>query len=159
MLAEAEGEYRLQITEELWEAAYFDEVMLLAVDHPAGSEVFSNEKVGPPDIAAFRLHTVRQRRLPQAARTGDGQDVLPLVAAEDGVFLPPSGRKLRQGLTEPSTLELDLGPLEDPSQLTLFLTGWTYPTTVSLNVALGRDPALGLPEPPSLAVPDGATGG
>ncbi len=158
MLAEAEGEYRLQITEELWEAAYFDEVMLLAVDHPAGSEVFSNEKVGPPDIAAFRLHTVRQRRLPQAARTGDGQDVLPLVAAEDGVFLPPSGRKLRQGLTEPSTLELDLGPLEDPSQLTLFLTGWTYPTTVSLNVALGRDPALGLPEPPSLAVPDGAGG-
>ncbi|MGA0039171.1 MAG: FG-GAP-like repeat-containing protein [Pirellulales bacterium] len=158
MLIEADGEYRMQITEELWEAAYFDEVKLLAIDHPPGVEVFSNEKVGPPDLAAFRLHTVVQRKLPAAALTGDGQDVLPLVAAEDGVFLPPSGRKLRQGLTEPSVLELDLGSIDDPSQLTLFLTGWTYPTTVSLNVALGRDPALGLPAPPSLSVPDGAGG-
>jgi len=158
MLAEANGEYRLQITEELWEAAYFDEVKLLAIDHPPGVEVFSNEKVGPPDIAAFRLHTVRQRQLPVAARTGDGTDVLTTLAAEDGVFLPPTGRKLRQGLTEPSILELDLGAIDDPSQLTLFLTGWMYPTTVSMNVALGRDPALGLPEPPSLAVPDGEGG-
>ena len=158
LLVEADGVYRLQITEELWEAAYFDEVRLLAVDHPPGVEVFSNEKVGPPDIAAFRLHTVAERQLPVAASTGDGRDVLPLVAAEDGEFLPPSGRKLRQGLTEPSTLELDLGTLTDPADLTLFLTGWMYPTTVSMNVALGRDPALGLPQPPSLAVPDGQGG-
>ncbi len=158
MLAEANGEYRLQITEELWEAAYFDEVKLLAIDHPPGVEVFSNEKVGPPDIAAFRLHTVRQRKLPVAARTGDGTDVLATIATEDGVFLPPTGRKLRQGLTEPSILELDLGAIDDPSQLTLFLTGWMYPTTVSMNVALGRDPALGLPQPPSLAVPNGEGG-
>lgn len=158
MLVEADGEYRMQITEELWEAAYFDEVKLLAIDHPPGVEIFSNEKVGPPSIATFGLHTVRQRKLPVAARTENGQDVLPLLAAEDGMFLPPSGRKVRQGLTEPSVLELDLGTLDDPSQLTLFLTGWTYPTTVSLNVALGRDPALGLPAPPSLAVPDGAGG-
>ncbi len=158
LLVEADGEYRMQITEELWEAAYFDEVKLLAIDHPPGVEVFSNEKVGPPSIAAFGLHAVRERKVPVAAHTGDGQDVLPLVSAEDGLFLPPSGRKIRQGLTEPSVVELDLGTLNDPSQLTLFLTGWTYPTTVSLNVALGRDPALGLPAPPSLSVPDG-TGG
>ena len=158
MLAEVDGEYRLQITEELWEAAYFDEVKLLAIDHPPGVEVFSNEKVGPPEIAAFQIHTVQQRQWPRAAHTADGQDVLALIAAEDGRYLPAAGRKLRQGLTEPSSLELDLGSLRDPSQLTLFLTGWTYPTTVSLNVALGRDPQLGLPQPPSLSVPDGHGG-
>jgi hypothetical protein len=40
----------------------------------------------------------------------------------------------------------------------LFLTGWTYPTTVSLNVALSRDPSRGVPKPPSLSVPDGRGG-
>ena len=34
-LKPADGQYRLQITEELWEAAYFDQVELIAVDHPA----------------------------------------------------------------------------------------------------------------------------
>ncbi len=158
MLAERDGEYRLQITEELWEAAYFDEVKLLAIDHPPGVEIFSNEKVGPPDIAAYRLHTVNRRQWPRAAHTADGTDVLQLLTAEDGDYLPAAARKIRQGLTEPSTLELDLGPLADPDRLTLFLTGWMYPTTVSMNVALGRDPELGLPQPPSLQVPDGAGG-
>jgi hypothetical protein len=157
-LVAADGEYRLQITEELWEAAYFDEVTLLVIDHPAGVEVFSNEKVGPPEIARFGLHTVATRRIPRAARTGDGRDVLPLLAAEDGDYLPPSGRKLRQGLTERHTLELDLGPVDDTDRLTLFLTGWMYPTTVGQNLALGRDPALGLPQPPTVSVPDGSGG-
>src|SRR4029077_887561 len=46
-LREDDGIYRLQITEELWEAAYFDQVQLIAVDHPSDVEVYSNEKVGP----------------------------------------------------------------------------------------------------------------
>ena len=51
------GEYVLQLTEELWEAAYFDEVKLIAIDHPADVDVYSNEKVGPPEIAQFAIHT------------------------------------------------------------------------------------------------------
>ena len=49
-LVARDGEYRLQITEELWEAAYFDRVALIAVDHPADVAVYSNEKVGPPEL-------------------------------------------------------------------------------------------------------------
>jgi len=155
-LVAKQGEYHLQITEELWEAAYFDQVKLLVVDHPPGTEVFSNEKVGPPEIAEFYLHTIANRRLPRSIQTGDGRDVLSVLAADDGQFLPPA-RKLRQGLTEPQVLEIDFGEMTE-QPLTLFLSGWTYPTTVSQNLALSRDPALGLPEPPSLAVPDGAGG-
>ncbi|HUQ67939.1 MAG TPA: CRTAC1 family protein, partial [Planctomycetaceae bacterium] len=62
-----DGQYVMQITEELWETAYFDEVELIAVDHPADVEVFSNEKVGPADIAEMKAHTVRQHRTPVAA--------------------------------------------------------------------------------------------
>jgi hypothetical protein len=59
----------LQFTEELWEAAYFDEVRLMAVDHPADVAVFTNEKVGSPSMAAHRIHTVRQPVLPGVLST------------------------------------------------------------------------------------------
>jgi len=52
------------MTEELWEATYLDRMELIAVDHPAEVDIFSNEKVGPPEIAEFKIHTVRDRRLP-----------------------------------------------------------------------------------------------
>ena len=51
-LKEHSGTYDLQITEELWEAGYFDRVQLIAVDHPADFDIYSNEKVGPPTIAS-----------------------------------------------------------------------------------------------------------
>ncbi len=158
-LAPRDGIYGLQVTEELWEAAYFDEVRLTAVDHPADVAVFSNEKVGPAEIAGFGVHTVRQQRRPVAARDGSGRDIFAALAEADGVY-PDTARVRRQGLMEPHAIELDPGPLPavEPRRITLFLTGWTYPTTVGLNLALDRDPALGVPTPPSLAVPDGDGG-
>lgn len=153
-LRERKGRYQLQITEELWEAAYFDEIRLFAIDHPADIEVFTNEKVGPAEIAAPMIHTVRQRRIPVAARDQRGRDVLPIVAAEDGTFLRGWERRIRQGLTEPHSLELDLGDLGAPRRITLFLTGWVYPSDTSINVALSQNPALDSPRPPFLETPD-----
>ena len=149
-----DGRYRLQITEELWEAAYVDQVRLIAVDHPADVEIFTNEKVGPAEIAEHKLHTVRERRLPVAARDQQGRDVLPIVAREDGKFLKAWDRKFRQGLTEPHSLELDLGDLDEPDRITLFLTGWVYPSDTSINVALSQNPDLDSPRPPLIETPD-----
>jgi hypothetical protein len=157
-LAPRDGGYELRVTEELWEAAYFDEVRLTAVDHPADVRVVSNEKVGPAEIAAFGVHTVRLPRAPVAARDDRGGDVLAAIVAEDGVYPPTAARAVRQGLLEPHALELDPGPVPAGARVTLILTGWTYPTTVGLNLALDRDPRLGVPVPPALAVPDGAGG-
>jgi hypothetical protein len=137
-LAPHKGEYRLQITEELWEAGYFDTVQLLAVDHPPDVEIFSNEKVGPAELAEFKIHTVRHRRVPVAARDHRGRDVLPEIAREDDVFLKAYETRRKQGLTEPHFLELDLGPLEKPKRITLFLTGWVFPTDTSINIALSQ---------------------
>lgn len=86
-LRERDGHYELQITEELWEAGYFDLVELIAVDHPTDVEVFSNEKVGPAEISAFKLHTVRERRYPVAATDQKGRDVLSQIRHGDGQFL------------------------------------------------------------------------
>ncbi len=149
-----DGRYRLQVTEELWEAGYFDQIELIAVDHPAEVEVFSNEKVGPAEIAAYKVHTVRERRLPRAARDSQGRDVLELIAQRDGRYQRGFARRLRQGLTPEHYLELDLGPLASPQSITLFLTGWIRPTDTSLNIAISQDPRLEAPRPPSIQVPD-----
>jgi hypothetical protein len=57
-------------------------------------------------------------------------------------------------VTDPHYLELDLGPLENPKRITLFLTGWLYPATTSMRVGLSQD-RTNLPlRPPALEVPD-----
>ena len=156
-LAPLNDAYVLQVTEELWEAAYFDSVKLTAVDHPHGVEIFSNEKVGPAAIAAFGIHTVRSPVWPVAAKDDRGHDILNELLQQDEKYPPNRERQRRQGLLELHAVELDLGSVvfEPKDSIKLFLTGWTFPTTVGINLALDRDPALGVPHPPSVSIPDG----
>ena len=153
-LVAKDGEYRLKMTEELWEVGYIDSVRLLAIDHPAEVEIFSNEKVGPPSIAEFKLHTVQQPRSPIAAVDQLGRDVLAQVATRDEVYLKAFDRRIKQGLAEPHFVELSLGALESPKELKLFLTGWVRPTDTSLNIAISQRPDLESTQPPSVWVPD-----
>jgi hypothetical protein len=149
-----DGLHELRITEELWEVAYLDNVRLIAIDHPAEAEVYTNEKVGPPAIAEHRLHTVTHPRRPVAIRDGHGRDLLPALGARDGIYERTWRVKHRQGLVEESVLEIDLGELGDAERITLFLTGWVFPTDTSLNVALSHDPRFPSPRSPALQVPD-----
>ncbi|MCX7422486.1 MAG: CRTAC1 family protein, partial [Planctomycetia bacterium] len=152
-MKEFDGEYRLLLTEELWEAAYFDQVRLLAVDHPADVEIYSNEKVGPPSIAEFKLHPVRKRHVPVAAHDHRGRDVLDRLARRDERYLRAFDKIIQQGLAEEHFIELDLGDLSDAQSATLFLTGWIFPTDTSINVSLSQNPDLDAPRPPSIWIP------
>ncbi|MFM9961940.1 MAG: CRTAC1 family protein [Planctomycetaceae bacterium] len=152
-LRESNGEYRVMLTEELWEAAYFDQVRLLAVDHPADVEFFSNEKVGPPSIAEFKLHPVRKRHSPTTAHDHRGRDVLSRLARRDEKYLRAFDKIIQQGLTEEHFIELELGDLSDAKNVTLFLTGWIFPTDTSINVSLSQNPDREGPKPPSIWVP------
>ncbi|GIW90850.1 MAG: hypothetical protein KatS3mg109_1282 [Pirellulaceae bacterium] len=154
LLRPRDGHYELRITEELWEAAYIDKVELLTVDHPAEIEIYSNEKVGPPEIAEFAVHTVHRRRLPRAARDHLGRDVLPWIEARDERYLAAWQTRIRQGLTELHYVELDLGDLPNPRKILLFLTGWIYPTNTSLNVSFTNHPDLDGPKYPAIWAPD-----
>lgn len=152
-----DGEYVLQFTEELWEASYFDEIKLIAIDHPADVQVFTNEKVGPPDIAEPKLHTAKLPRLPIAARDPQGRDLLEVVRTRDDQFTKTMGPNIASGLVPEHYLELDFGDLKDAQRITLFLTGWMFPTDTSLNVQFSQNPERERPRPPSLWAPD-ATG-
>jgi len=153
-LRESNGEYRVMLTEELWEAAYFDHVQLLAVDHPADVEFFSNEKVGPPSISEFKLHPVRKRHSPVTARDSRGRDVLSKLVRRDDEYLRPFDKIIQQGLTEEHFIELDLGDLSGAKNVTLFLTGWIFPTDTSINVSLSQNPDREAPRPPSIWLPN-----
>lgn len=148
------GKYVLKLTEELWEIGYFDSVRLLAIDHPADVDIYSNEKVGPPSISQFKVHTVKNPLTPIAAVDQKGRNVLPKVKARDEDFLQCFDRRFKQGLTEPHFLELDLGQHDNPQDITLFLTGWIRPTDTSLNVAISQRPDLESTQPPSIHVPN-----
>jgi len=148
------GIYRLQITEELWEAAYFDQIRLIAVDHPEKVEVYSNEKVGPAELAKHRIHTVGHRRPPLAARDKRGRDVLSTILRRDGEYLKAYDQKLGPGWAEEHFLELDLGPFHASREAMLFLTGWIFPTGTSVNVGISQNPNFQAPRPPALWVPD-----
>ena len=152
-----DGFYNLRITADLWETHFFDEVKLMTVDHPMGTEVNVDERFAiPPPPLALNAMTPPQ---PVARAVDDrGQDVTASVRARDGVYLDTFGRGDYQGVTRDHWVTLDLGPDAAPGgKLWLVGQGWIHPTDSSINVALGQ----GHHAPPrdlSLEVPDGKGG-
>lgn len=146
--------YELRITEELWEVAYFDHVVLTAVDHPAELRLFTNEKVGPPSLAEPRLFTAGHKVYPATARDGYGRDVREQLLQIDREYVQAFAHQICQGLCEPHYIELDFGTLPVNQPLRLFLNGWMYPTDTSLNIGIDQNPQRPLPESPSLWVVD-----
>lgn len=153
-LKPVQKEYQLRIAAELWEAEYFDQVQLLAIDHPVGTDIYTNEKVGPASIAEHKIHTVHSPRKPVAARDTRGRDVLPQVIARDGNYTKTFDKRIAQGYTEEHFLELDLGEFSGAKRITLFLTGWMYPGSTSLRVQLSQNPNLPPSRPPAIFAPD-----
>ncbi len=155
--------YEFRITEELWEVAYFDKVAVSVVDHPHGVEVWTNEKVGPGDIAEptiFAFASEDVRPLVEAKDTG-GRDVTERLRHADREFVRAFDRRLRQGLCPPHWIDLDFGDLSKnrsadgrSAKIYLVLTGWILPTDTSLNIQIDQNPDLGPIEFPSVWVPD-----
>ncbi|MGE5644517.1 MAG: tetratricopeptide repeat protein [Acidobacteriota bacterium] len=123
-LALRDGRYEIRITEELHEISYIDQVRLIAVDHPAATEIVTNEKFKAPPFPDFRLYGVNRRIFPKAARDGRGRDLLQTVLRRDRVYA--SGFKHDMaGVAEMHALELDFGPnAAKDNRAVLMLRGW-----------------------------------
>lgn len=150
-----DGKIELRVTEELWEVAYFDQVKLTAVDHPEGTDVFTNEKVGPPSIAQHEIFSVQTKIHAQSATDAYDRDWTRRLSETDREYAQPFKRHFCQGLCEPHFVEMDFGklPIETPG-LRLFLNGWLYPTDTSLNIGISQNPDVHGPESASLWVVD-----
>ncbi len=147
------GVYSLQITEELWETAYFDMVKLLAVDHPAGTQIFVDEKYTPPPFPEFKIYTAKEIYHPRTALDHHGYDVSETLKAVDYRYAIEHEPGPFQGVVDSHFIVLDLGDVPDDLGLTLFLTGWIFPTDTSINIALSQNPLIN-PTFPYLQVRD-----
>jgi len=130
--------YSLQITSELWETMYYDELYLVAVDHPASIEVFVDEKFTPPPFPNLDLFTVNEQFLPVKAYDDSGHDLLPYIIKKDDEYISNFKLGTFQGITEMKDVILDLGDDLDKENIYLFLDGWIFPTDASINVAISQ---------------------
>ncbi len=156
-LVPRDGYYDLRITAELWESHFFDHLDLMTVDHPAGTEVWVDERfiLPPPPLRIYAtgpLHAL-------ARATDDrGGDMTGRVRSLDERYVDSFGLTAWQGVAKEHSLVVDLGP-DAPTDRPLMLVaqGWVYPTDGSINVAIGQGrhaPLHGI----RVEVPDGSGG-
>src|ERR1022692_3294416 len=121
------GEYEVRVTEELREVSYLDQIQLLALDHPAGVGIVTNEKFKSPPFPEFRLFGVELgnggRVYPVTARDQRGADVRAALLQRDRVY-PDSFRRDPAGIAEMHTLDLDFGHAAPTNRAVLILNGW-----------------------------------
>jgi cytochrome c-type biogenesis protein CcmH/NrfG len=137
-LAPRDGAYDLRITAELWETHFFDRVSLAYVDHPAGTEIFVDERFAVPAPALDVRATGPVRAFASARDDRDG-DVTAIVGVRDDRHLDFAGRGAYQGITRDHFVELAL-PDDAPRTGPLWLIGqgWVHPTDSSINVAISQ---------------------
>ncbi|HUO86097.1 MAG TPA: hypothetical protein VM617_01795, partial [Thermoanaerobaculia bacterium] len=147
-----DGRYLLRVTEELWEAAFFDHLRLWVVDHPADVEVASSLRILPGQQVEDRVLASRELRPVAAAWDGRGHDATAAVAARDEVYADGWRPSRYQGIAaEPWALTFDLGAAP-AGPVRLHLDGWIFPSDASLNVAVSQRPDGLAPVPPRLEV-------
>jgi hypothetical protein len=122
-LVERTGAYEIRVTEELREVSYLDRVQLIAVDHPSGTEIFTNEKFKSPPFPDFRLYGAQRRIYPERALDSAGRDVLPRLLKRDRAYPDAFGRDYN-GVAELHHLDLDFNNAARDGRAALILNGW-----------------------------------
>ena len=143
----AEGHYEIRVTEELSEVSYLDQLHLIAVDHPADVEIFTNEKWKAPPFPEFRLYGSMKHVYPMAARDSGGHDVLARLLKQDFVY-PDQFKRTESGMAELHTLDLDFGPgVARDNRAVMMLHGWVDWADGSTFLAAAQETREGLIQP------------
>ncbi len=147
-----DGQYEVRVTEELHEVSYLDKLQLIALDHPAGVDIYTNEKFKSPPFPEFRLFGVSRRLAPLRAEDGEGRDVLNSLLRRDGAYARGFSHGYA-GVARTHSLTLDFGPgAARANRAVLFLNGWVDWADGSTFFAESQS-GIGL-EMPSLQVKD-----
>lgn len=153
-LRERNGRLDVRLTEELAEVSYLDQVRLIAVDHPAGLEVYSNDKWKSPPYPEFRLFGAARRVYPRRATENGARDVTARVLKADQRY-PDGFRRTFQNVASEHTLDLDFTGAAAANRATLILRGWVDWADGSTFLAQAQATPGGL-QPPKLQVKDAA---
>ncbi len=133
-----DGRYVMQVTGELWETMYTDQMELVILDHPDTVELYVDERMGPPSGDGYRLYQVSGKRFPVSATNHYGENLLPYLLEQDDNYHPRTLHGKYQGVTEMTELVIDPGEIDAESSFYLFLYGWIFPTDASINASLSQ---------------------
>lgn len=133
--------YQLRITEELREVSYLDQVQLVAIDHTADLEVFTNDKFKGPPFPKFRMYGIKNKIYPRSALDEHGRNLLPQIDCNDKTYAA-GFRRDDAGVAEMHSIELDFGDAAPDNRAILVLRGWVdWPdaSTFSAAAQQGRE--------------------
>ncbi len=137
-LKPVDGLLDVRITAELRETHFFDHVSLMTVDHPAGTEVYVDERfaIPPPPLRTF----VTGKSVSFTKVVDDaGADVTRIARDLDGSYVDNFGRGQYQGVTRDHYVEVDFSSApRTKGPLYLIAQGWIHPTDSSINVAISQ---------------------
>jgi len=85
-LEASDGTYRLELAEDQDEVVYFDQVKLLVVDHPQGTELYTPTMTKFAQPYPFKVYTIRDPKPPISAVDNNGVDILPVISEIDRMY-------------------------------------------------------------------------
>ena len=134
-LSPQNGVYEVAITAQLWETHFIDEVKMIAIDHPQGTEIFVDERFVAPVPPAYQLYAYEDLYSPVAATDHNKRNVLDIIQDRDGDRLGGFEKGTFQGIAEDHYVEINLGQIDTSAEIHIVASGWIRPTDTSINVA------------------------
>lgn len=158
MLQARNGLYSVRFGEPMEEINYIDHLRMVAVDHPADTEVYPEEKfmTEPPFASGRNVVASSATRALAGAWDDHGKDALATLAQQDHAYLRDFENLPYAGFTKEHSLTLDLGSWSPRHPLRLFFHGYVEYFSASSMYAAWQ---AGIqPHPPSVEaqMPDGS---
>ena len=151
------GYLSLRFGEPMEEINYVDQVRLVAVDHPEGTEVYPDERFlsEPPFASGKTVVASRETRTLAGAWDDKGRDVLAVLAARDHKYVRDFTNLSYVGYANMHTLTLDLGEWSPQNPLRLFLHGFIEYFSASSMYAAWQAGLQPIPPCVEVQMPDG----
>jgi tetratricopeptide (TPR) repeat protein len=120
-----DGRLSLRFGEPMEEVNFVDQVRLVAIDHPEGTDVYPNEGfLSEAPFARPKTILSQAGHPPAGAWDNHGNDVLPLLRTIDHTYVRDFTNLPYAGFANLHTLTLDLGPWTPDKPLLLLLHGF-----------------------------------
>ncbi len=136
-LKSKDGYLSLRLGEPMEEVNFVDQARLVAIDHPAGSEVYPNERFkNDPPFSQTKTIFSEQAHPVIAAWDNNGKDVTATLAKIDHQYVRDFTNLPYSGFAKTHSLTLDLGPTSPDKPLRLLMHGFIeYFSATSLYAA------------------------
>jgi len=151
------GLLSLRFGEPMEEVNYIDQLRLVAVDHPAGAEVYPDERfLSEPPFASGKTVAASEPRSVAGAWDDSGHDVRELLADKDHRYVRDFSNLSYAGFANLHTLTLDVGAWSPDRPLRLLLDGYIEYFSASSMYAAWQAGLEPIPPRVDVQMPDGS---